>query len=284
MTVQIRKCLTTGLEVWRGIIRFYEWNLAEEDARAGFGDAMDLAQGSRDVLSGNDQQDIVANDYRGAFCGNRKLMTQPLARFQVYAPENSNFIFGGEQTCRASDSYALSHPQQTSIAAADIDQVVSRLKSDRLDDLFVDAPRNLLLVSAAKRQIVRVAGMPRGLATIFHVVIGAGNHSVDSSLAVEYEIVLRSVVAIDIQWSCISKEDIVRVAKWGNSLAVRLPAAVVEALDLKDGDDIEIRVAKRRSFEVKKDRSREQAFARLIKLGRPLPKGFVFDREEAHER
>jgi antitoxin MazE len=75
-----------------------------------------------------------------------------------------------------------------------------------------------------------------------------------------------------------------RVAKWGNSLAVRLPAAVVEALDLKDGDDIEIRVAKQRSFEVKRDRTREQALARLIKLRRPLPKGFVFDREEANAR
>jgi antitoxin MazE len=75
-----------------------------------------------------------------------------------------------------------------------------------------------------------------------------------------------------------------RIAKWGNSLAVRLPAAVVQALDLKDGDDIEIKVAKRRSFEVKKDRSREQALARLIKFSRPLPKGFVFDREEANER
>ncbi|MDR1990221.1 MAG: AbrB/MazE/SpoVT family DNA-binding domain-containing protein, partial [Acidobacteriaceae bacterium] len=32
----------------------------------------------------------------------------------------------------------------------------------------------------------------------------------------------------------------VQVAKWGNSLAVRLPAALVDALDLREGDDIEI--------------------------------------------
>ena len=31
-----------------------------------------------------------------------------------------------------------------------------------------------------------------------------------------------------------------QIAKWGNSLAVRLPAAVVEALELKEGDEIEI--------------------------------------------
>lgn len=75
-----------------------------------------------------------------------------------------------------------------------------------------------------------------------------------------------------------------RVAKWGNSLAVRLPAAVVEALNLKDGDDIEIRVAGGSQFEVSRDRTHEQAMARLRKLRRPLPKGFVFDREEANVR
>ena len=79
-----------------------------------------------------------------------------------------------------------------------------------------------------------------------------------------------------------------RVAKWGNSLAIRLPAAVVEALQLKDGDSIEIRVAGSKTFEVKKDRSREQALAGLRKLSRKFsrkfPEGFVFDREEAHER
>ncbi len=75
-----------------------------------------------------------------------------------------------------------------------------------------------------------------------------------------------------------------QVAKWGNSLAVRLPAAVVEALDLKEGDDIEIRIAGDREFEVARDRSREKALARLRKLRRPLPPGFTFSREEAHER
>ena len=41
-----------------------------------------------------------------------------------------------------------------------------------------------------------------------------------------------------------------QVAKWGNSLAVRLPQAVVEALKLEEGDDIEITVAGMRKFEV----------------------------------
>ena len=75
-----------------------------------------------------------------------------------------------------------------------------------------------------------------------------------------------------------------QVSKWGNSLAVRLPAAVVEALNLKEGDDIEIRIANRRTFEVARDRNRERALARLRKLRRPLPAGFVFDRIEANAR
>jgi len=34
-----------------------------------------------------------------------------------------------------------------------------------------------------------------------------------------------------------------QVSKWGNSLAIRLPVAVVEALGLREGDEIEIEVA-----------------------------------------
>ena len=38
-----------------------------------------------------------------------------------------------------------------------------------------------------------------------------------------------------------------QVAKWGNSLAIRLPRSVVDILGLKEGDSIEIHVADRRS-------------------------------------
>jgi antitoxin MazE len=75
-----------------------------------------------------------------------------------------------------------------------------------------------------------------------------------------------------------------QVSKWGNSLAIRLPAAVVEALELKAGDDIEIRVAGSRELDVSRDESRQRALETLRKLRRPFPPGFVFDREEAHER
>jgi antitoxin MazE len=75
-----------------------------------------------------------------------------------------------------------------------------------------------------------------------------------------------------------------QVAKWGNSLAVRLPSAVVEALDLKEGDQIEIRIAGDREFEVTRDQSARKALDRLRRLRRPLPPGFTFSREDANER
>ena len=75
-----------------------------------------------------------------------------------------------------------------------------------------------------------------------------------------------------------------QVAKWGNSLAVRLPSTVVEALDLKDGDQIEIRIAGDRVFEVSRDHSVQRALDRLRRLRRPLPPGFTFSRDEANER
>jgi len=75
-----------------------------------------------------------------------------------------------------------------------------------------------------------------------------------------------------------------QVGKWGNSLAVRLPAAVVEALGLKEGDEIEIEVAGERKFQVAQDRTKDEAIASLRALARPLPPGFKFSRDELNER
>jgi antitoxin MazE len=75
-----------------------------------------------------------------------------------------------------------------------------------------------------------------------------------------------------------------RVAKRGNYLAVRLPVAVVKALRLKAGDEIEIVIAGRRQFQVSRDHSRERALVRLQALKKILPKGFRFDRQEENGR
>ena len=74
-----------------------------------------------------------------------------------------------------------------------------------------------------------------------------------------------------------------QVAKWGNSLAVRLPASVVKALDLRDGDEIELHVVGERALEVARKTRPGELLARLRRLRGRLPSDFHFDRLEANE-
>jgi len=75
-----------------------------------------------------------------------------------------------------------------------------------------------------------------------------------------------------------------QVSKWGNSLAVRLPAVVVEALGLKEGDDIEIHVADSHSFGISRKRGRDELLRRLRAFRGRLPADFKFNRDEANAR
>jgi antitoxin MazE len=75
-----------------------------------------------------------------------------------------------------------------------------------------------------------------------------------------------------------------QVAKWGNSLAVRLPAALVEALELKEGDDIKITIIDTNELAVAKKPKKEELLARLRAYRDRLPADFKFDREEANAR
>lgn len=75
-----------------------------------------------------------------------------------------------------------------------------------------------------------------------------------------------------------------QVSKWGNSLAIRIPASVVEALNLKEGDEVEIHVAAERSFGVARDRTLERALERIRAFNWTLPADWKFDRDEANDR
>jgi antitoxin MazE len=75
-----------------------------------------------------------------------------------------------------------------------------------------------------------------------------------------------------------------QVSKWGNSLALRLPAALVEALGLREGDDVILHAAGKHSLEIEKAPGTKELLARLRKFRGRLPKDFKFDRLEAHER
>lgn len=75
-----------------------------------------------------------------------------------------------------------------------------------------------------------------------------------------------------------------KFAKWGNSLAIRIPAEVVAELGISVDDEAEIKVTGKHSFEISRDRRRDEALEAMRRLALPLPPGYKFNREELHER
>lgn len=77
-----------------------------------------------------------------------------------------------------------------------------------------------------------------------------------------------------------------KVAKWGNSLAIRLPATVVADLDLKEGDEITVSRGSGTTPDlvVDKQPDREAIIRSLRKYRGIVPADYKFDRDEANER
>ncbi|MET1110053.1 MAG: AbrB/MazE/SpoVT family DNA-binding domain-containing protein [Allosphingosinicella sp.] len=75
-----------------------------------------------------------------------------------------------------------------------------------------------------------------------------------------------------------------KIAKWGNSLAVRIPKDVAEALGLSEGDEVEIEAGRVGVLRLNRQMTREEALANLRRLRGTMPPGFRFDREEANAR
>ena len=75
-----------------------------------------------------------------------------------------------------------------------------------------------------------------------------------------------------------------KIARWGNSLAVRIPKGVADALQLKQGDDVALRPVQAGIVEIGRPLDREQALARLRAFARRLPEDYRFDRDEANAR
>jgi antitoxin MazE len=75
-----------------------------------------------------------------------------------------------------------------------------------------------------------------------------------------------------------------QVAKWGNSLAVRLPKRLVDELGLKAGDEVDLVASADNRLEVAKRDSGAEFLEKMKQFNWPLPEGYRFDREEANER
>ena len=59
-----------------------------------------------------------------------------------------------------------------------------------------------------------------------------------------------------------------KVEKWDNELAIRLSAEVLEIMGLKEGDDIDIRIAGPDSFDIERTLGDERIRLRLRKVDR----------------
>jgi antitoxin MazE len=75
-----------------------------------------------------------------------------------------------------------------------------------------------------------------------------------------------------------------RVSKWGNSLAVRLPKSLIEDMGLKEGDNVEIAPAGDQRIEIAAHDGRTTFLDKLRALQEPTPEGFRWSRDEANER
>jgi antitoxin MazE len=75
-----------------------------------------------------------------------------------------------------------------------------------------------------------------------------------------------------------------KVAKWGNSLAVRLPVTVIDALELKEGDEVEIHLTGPKKLGIDRDKRRQRALERLRQFQVDFPPDYKFDRDEANAR
>ncbi len=75
-----------------------------------------------------------------------------------------------------------------------------------------------------------------------------------------------------------------RVSKWGGSLAVRLPKALVEKMGLVAGGEISIVDVADRTLVVQKEDRRKAALGRMAARNWTRPPDYKFDRNEANER
>lgn len=79
-----------------------------------------------------------------------------------------------------------------------------------------------------------------------------------------------------------------QVAKWGNSLGVRLPVALVHKLGISEGDELVVLPAARRNgapaVQISREPSKTERLQAMRRHRGAMPEGFRFDRDEANAR
>ena len=79
-----------------------------------------------------------------------------------------------------------------------------------------------------------------------------------------------------------------KVSKWGNSLAIRIPAEIVAKLGLKEGDELveQPGFAEEKQVVLQRQKTLEEMWARVDEIRKSVkrPEGYRFDRDEANAR
>jgi antitoxin MazE len=80
-------------------------------------------------------------------------------------------------------------------------------------------------------------------------------------------------------------EVVMHVARWGNSLAVRIPAKTVKALSLKEGDKVDMALMVVEGEDAESAARRAEALERLRSLRGTLTQNdLLYDRKELYRR
>lgn len=76
-----------------------------------------------------------------------------------------------------------------------------------------------------------------------------------------------------------------RVSKWGNSLAVRLPKTLVDELELIPGDTLDVFSADSDRIVLARSKiAKQKAAQRMRKRAFRIPSNYAFDRDDVNTR
>jgi antitoxin MazE len=75
-----------------------------------------------------------------------------------------------------------------------------------------------------------------------------------------------------------------KLARWGNSLALRIPAKLVEEMELKEGDEFRLKSFGSIAIHAHKELSRKEAMERIRAMQVPFPPDWKMTREEMNAR
>lgn len=75
-----------------------------------------------------------------------------------------------------------------------------------------------------------------------------------------------------------------QIARWGNSLAVRIPSSLARAFSISEGDEVEIVAGENGTIVLRPSRAKAEALAEIDRLARPVAADWKLSFEEERLR